>query len=171
MDCRRVREKFVTYLEGESRLTERLCVQVHTACCYPCREDLQEMRALLAASRTALRHPNPRNRFDVLMDRIRIAEAATKPARRSLPVRMPGKLAKLAVAAGLLIVVGISPPVFFQSRAWLARRAETIEPASSQVQAVLHPFLLWSQDIEQATEDIHEPVRLVQDERQEAGAI
>lgn len=171
MDCERVREKFVAYLEGESRLTERLCVQVHTACCYPCKEDLQELRVLLAASSTALRHPNPRNRFDVLMDRIRIAEATTKPARRSMPVRMSGKLAKLAAAAGLLILIGVSPPVFFQSRAWLAHRSETIEPQSSQVHAVSNPFVLWRQGIERETEGVHEPARVAQDELQEADAI
>ncbi|MCP4645748.1 MAG: hypothetical protein GY851_35210 [bacterium] len=114
MRCERVREKFVDYLEGEARLTERLCVDVHVARCYTCREELEDTRQFLLSCRQALRHPNPRYRFSALMADVKTGEANVRylPRRRALHLRE--NLARLTVAAVVLVVIGVSSPLIIR---------------------------------------------------------
>ena len=75
MHCQRVREKFVDFLDGDARRTEHIIVQVHVAQCPACRRALQETKALMDQSREALAHPEPRDRFPQLMERIATEDA------------------------------------------------------------------------------------------------
>ena len=102
MRCQGIREKFVGYLEGEARLTERICVDVHVAGCYPCREELEDLREFFAATRMAVAHPRPRNRFGLLMTEI--AEAESPPIQPRMTPRW--KVARIAAAAGVLLFMG-----------------------------------------------------------------
>jgi anti-sigma factor RsiW len=127
MQCRNVREKLVTYLDGDARPTERLGVEAHIGWCYRCREELEETRELLETSREALRHPGPRYDFARLKARMaRIdARAATRMPRLTVRALIP----KLAMAAALLLLVGASSPLVFQMGHWLVPLDDATNPA------------------------------------------
>ncbi|MBN2309080.1 MAG: hypothetical protein JXR94_08925, partial [Candidatus Hydrogenedentes bacterium] len=126
-----VREKFIPYLEGEARLTERLCVEVHITYCYHCREELDELRELLASSRAAIRHPHPTDRFDLLMERIARNEAAVQAASPQRRWRWRDHAVRLAVAAGIVIAVGASSPFLLHSTRGIAPRQNTPAPVNN----------------------------------------
>lgn len=71
MKCEMVRKRFIAYLDGDARHTERMCVDVHLAGCRACRDDLDALKEVLDAAPPALRHPAPVNRFGELREQMR----------------------------------------------------------------------------------------------------
>ena len=119
MRCATVREKFVDYLDGDARRTERLCVEVHVARCYPCREELEETRELLATYGDAMRHPNPQNDFGRV--RTRIAQLQEKSQEMARPHGMHRRRPwpKLVVSAAALVLMAVSLPFVLNGVHWM----------------------------------------------------
>lgn len=111
MHCQRVREKFVDFLDGDARRTETIIVQVHVARCPDCRRALQETKALLNQARQTLAHPDPRDRFPQLMDRIATQEAQYGFHWPRVWRLIDHRRTVVAAAAGVAIVVAASAPI------------------------------------------------------------
>jgi anti-sigma factor RsiW len=75
MDCNRIQDRLVDYLTEETRPTERLCVDVHLATCYHCREALEDVRMVLDAAKDTMRYAGPERTFESTMNEIRTREA------------------------------------------------------------------------------------------------
>ena len=150
MQCRNVREKFVSYLDGDARPTERMGVEAHLGWCYRCREELEDTRELLGASREALRHPRPRYDFARLKARMARIDARASERRPRLTVR--ALIPKVAMAAGLLILIGASSPLVFHMGHWLMHHDEPAGAAAqdTSVSAVSQPFFARKSDIDES---------------------
>jgi len=149
MQCRNVREKFVSYLDGDARPTERLGVEAHIGWCYHCREELEDTRELLEASREALQHPSPR--YDFTRLRARMARIDARAATRMPRLTVRALIPKFAMAAALLILVGASSPLVFHMGRWLFPAGETASPAleCASVPVVSQPFFTRKSDIDE----------------------
>jgi anti-sigma factor RsiW len=113
MHCDEIDRRLDRYMEGDLRTTERLCVDVHLAQCYTCRQTLAAYGELNAAVGDILQHPEPSNDFDTLLARIRTSEAAA--GRRDAVEHAGEPLGRrFAIAAGVLVVAGLSA-------AWIER--------------------------------------------------
>jgi predicted anti-sigma-YlaC factor YlaD len=75
MDCNRIQDRLVDYLTEETRITERLCVDVHLATCYHCREAMEDVRSVLDAAQESTRYVGAERSFESAMNEIRTREA------------------------------------------------------------------------------------------------
>ena len=75
MDCNRIQDRLVDYLTEETRITERLCVDVHLATCYHCREAMEDVRVVLDAAQESTRYAGAERSFESAMNEIRTREA------------------------------------------------------------------------------------------------
>ncbi len=75
MDCNRIQDRLVDYLTEETRITERLCVDVHLATCYHCREVMVDVRTVLDGAKDSIRYAGPERSFEAAMNEIRTREA------------------------------------------------------------------------------------------------
>ncbi len=81
MDCNRIQDRLVDYLTEETRVTERLCVEVHLATCYHCREAMEDVRTVLDAAKDAMRYAGPERSFESAMNEIRTRESLLTAGR------------------------------------------------------------------------------------------
>lgn len=116
MQCEKVRQKFVDYIDDDVRFTERICVEVHVARCYACREELEELTQLRDLCRSAVRHPGMSDGFSQLQGRIAASEALTRSQGVWGSENWRNAVKKLAAAAVVLFVLGISSPLIRQTR-------------------------------------------------------
>ena len=77
MDCNRIQDRLVDYLTEETRVTERLCVDVHLATCYHCREAMEDVRTVLDAAKESMRYAGPERSFESAMNEIRARESVS----------------------------------------------------------------------------------------------
>lgn len=147
MQCSQIRKMLANYALDDARVTERLCVEVHTSHCAACRKELEDTCELVAATERALSHPGPTLDFDVLMARIEASELVA----RDLPTRAQwtwrGVAMRSAAAAVLMAAVFITIPVARNAGQVVRelrdvsadRSADQAEPA--QVPVVSEPFV------------------------------
>ena len=99
------------YALDDARITERLCVEVHTSHCAACRKELEDTCELVAATERALSHPGSMLDFDALMARIEASELIA----RDLPIRVQwtwrGVAMRSAAAAAVMAAVVITIPM------------------------------------------------------------
>lgn len=82
MDCNRIQDRLVDFLTEETRITERLCVEVHLATCYHCREAMDDVRMVLDAAKDSMQYAGPERSFEGAMNEIRTREALLTGAGR-----------------------------------------------------------------------------------------
>ncbi|MBX7255182.1 MAG: zf-HC2 domain-containing protein [Candidatus Hydrogenedentes bacterium] len=111
MWCAELRERFLDYLDDDVSFRERVAIEVHLRRCVACRCEMAAMRLAVDACRDTLRHPNPTDRFESLMDMIHRRESKVHLAKRVRVKRPRLVLSRLAVAAALLIGVASSMPL------------------------------------------------------------
>ncbi len=75
MDCNRIQDRLVDYLTEETRVTERLCVDVHLATCYHCREAMEDVRTVLDSARESIRYVGAERSYEATLNEIRTREA------------------------------------------------------------------------------------------------
>ncbi|MCC6154638.1 MAG: hypothetical protein IT367_12805 [Candidatus Hydrogenedentes bacterium] len=111
MQCSQIRKMLANYALDDARVTERLCVEVHTSHCAACRKELEDTCELVAATERALSHPGSTLDFETLMARIEASELIS----RDLPTRAQwtwrGVAMRSAAAAALMAAVFITIPV------------------------------------------------------------
>jgi anti-sigma factor RsiW len=107
--CGEIKAKLVDYVDDGLSLEERLAVEVHIARCYVCREDVEEVARLLELCGAALRHPNPRDRFEELKQRLESGEPQCDPVLPRRGSRRRSTRHKLAVAAAVIVLLAASP--------------------------------------------------------------
>lgn len=111
MQCSQIRKMLANYALDDARITERLCVEVHTSHCAACRKELEDTCELVAATERVLSHPGSTLDFDTLMARIEASELIA----RDLPTRgqwtWRGAAMRSAVAAALMAAVVITVPM------------------------------------------------------------
>lgn len=113
IQCDKIQEKLLGFIDGDLRVTEQLCVEVHLSRCYRCREELQEVSEDAASLEHTLRHPFAENRFEDLTARIAAADAMPRfSARRRLLLWRP-RLGRLAVATFLAVLAAAIGPALF----------------------------------------------------------
>lgn len=153
MQCTKVREIFVSYLDDDVRFTERICVEVHVARCYGCREELEELRSLQEHCRAALSHPGIKNGFSALKARISEQEALACSRGVWGAENWRNAAAKFAAAAIVLVVLGLSPPFLRHTRSLAGRVREVIGesgPSATGVPLLSAPFVEHKIEIENA---------------------
>lgn len=123
MDCNRIQDRLVDYLTEETRPTERLCVDVHLATCYHCREALEDVCAVLDAAKDSMRYAGPERTFEAVMNEIRTREAllAFSPAGEA---EESDRWSWGFIAAALPIVIACLTPVVI---AWPGQPAATAD--------------------------------------------
>ncbi len=109
MDCTRIQDRLVDHLTEETRITERLCVDVHLATCYHCREAMDEVRTVLDGAREAVRYAGPERSFEAAMNEIRTREALLA-ADRSRGAHRGQRWSWGVAASALPIVVACVTP-------------------------------------------------------------
>lgn len=107
--CGEIRAKLADYVDEGLSDEERLEVEVHIARCYVCREDVEELARLLELCGAALRHPNPRERFEELKQRLASEEPQYDPVVPRRELRNRRTWHKLAVAAVIIVVLAAAP--------------------------------------------------------------
>lgn len=110
MDCSDFRLRLVDYVLDDIGLSERVAIGVHTARCYACREELAEMRRLLALAEQAVQHPNPQSGEEKLWALIRRREAEQFEHTLLRRWRIRIWAARAAAAAIVLLTVGVTAP-------------------------------------------------------------
>jgi anti-sigma factor RsiW len=112
MQCGQIRKMLINYALDDARMTERLCVDVHTSHCSACRQELEDVCELIVACDGALSHPCPADDFDTLMARIEAGEAPARdiPAGVRWNWRTVATRAA-AAAAAVVAVILIAAPV------------------------------------------------------------
>jgi hypothetical protein len=99
------------YALDDARITERLCVEVHTSHCAACRKELEDTCELMAATERVLSYPGPSQDFDALMARLEASELIA----RDLPTRAQwtwrGVAMRSAAAAALMAAIIITIPM------------------------------------------------------------
>ena len=136
MSCRQVQERFVDFLDGEVRPTERVMVTAHVNLCGVCRGVLHELEETLEMARDSLAHPDPRDRFPQLMERIATEEAQHRVQWPRVWRLIDHRRTIVAAAAGLALMVGIAGPVASRLTQRPESRAAQVETATQQVEAV-----------------------------------
>lgn len=107
MDCREVQSQLIRYVDEDLSSGTTIEIEEHLEYCYLCREELEEVRGLLGTCRDALRHPNPRNRFEELRPQLR-APVVPPNVCRYRPKYVTGKLVVAAAVILLLVSFGDS---------------------------------------------------------------
>ncbi len=151
MQCEKVREKFVDYIDDNVRFTERICVEVHVARCYACREELEELTQLRDLCRSAVRHPGMSDGFSRLQGRIAASEALTRSQGVWGSENWRNAAKKLAAAAVVLFVLGISSPLIRQTRLLAHQLRDATGEAQTTVEVVpslTRPFVLRRNELE-----------------------
>jgi anti-sigma factor RsiW len=153
MHCQRVREKFVDFLDGDARRTEYMIVQVHLAQCPACRRALQETKALIEQSRKALAHPEPRDRFPQLMERIATEEAQYGFHWPRVWRLVDHRRAVVAAAAGFAIVVAASAPLLAGLPGSDSGTGTAGDAAADRVPGVSIPFVERVNELDERLEE------------------
>ncbi len=111
MDCIDVKARLVEYLDDGLPFEQARSIRSHLTRCYFCQEELDDVKMVLRTSQHALKHPNPRNRFDTLMSEIRIREAEqhTLTLRPKSPVRVV--LGRLAAVVVIILAAVFAAPL------------------------------------------------------------
>ncbi len=151
MKCSKVREKFVDYIDDDVRFSERVSVEVHVARCYACREELDELIALQNVCRSALTYPGLGQGVSALRERIAVREAAMQSVGVWGAENTRNAIRKLAIAAVVLFVLGVTAPWVRQSRS-LSDGKGARTHAGEDVREVLTvsvPFILRKNELEQ----------------------
>lgn len=154
MQCARIQRMLANYALGDARVTERLCVEVHTSHCPSCRKELEDICELVAASERALTHPCPSDDFGALMARI---EACEMPPR-DLPVNAGWSWRTISMrvvaAAAIVAVIAVAAPVARNARLVMRDLQEVSTDAqlpadeTVQVPLVSEPFVKRARTIE-----------------------
>ena len=144
MHCEQVREKFVAYVDDDVRFTERICVEVHVARCFACKEELEELQNLQEVCQTVVRHPGSAGNLEDLWRRIEEQEAAARSSRVWGAENWWNAATKLAAAAVVLFVLGVTSPFVREARN-LAERFQqvTSESAEQSKRPPCSPCRLW----------------------------
>lgn len=151
MQCAKVREKFVDYVDEDVRFTERICVEVHVARCYACREELDELMSLRDLCRSALSHPGIGDGFSALQKRIAEREAVVRSVGVWGSEDWRNTVKKLAAAAVVLFILGVSTPLVRQTR-WIASQFSATTASQSETREILTvtmPFVLRKQALDE----------------------
>lgn len=154
MQCSQIKPMLANYALGDTRVTEKLCVEVHIVHCDTCRRELEDFCELIHASDKVLSHPKPRDDFDGLMARIAAEEAACVQTPISVRVRWQGLLVRTAAAVAIVVVVaGAAPWIRQTGRAMReVREATTGQPEiggkSVRVPVVTESFVKRASDIQ-----------------------
>ena len=132
MQCSQIRGMLSNYALGDTRVTERICVEAHIARCRACQRELEDLCEIINACEQRLSHPAPRDDFEGLMLRV----AANEAAYRETPLRVRLRWGALAVrataAAAVVLVLVFSAPLLRQTgRAVREVREITAEQAGS----------------------------------------
>ncbi|MCC6793519.1 MAG: hypothetical protein IT366_00255 [Candidatus Hydrogenedentes bacterium] len=147
MQCSQIRKMLANYALDDARITERLCVDVHTSHCAACRKELEDTCELVAATERALSYPGSTLDFETLMARIEASEMIA----RDLPTRAQwtwrGVAMRSAAAAAVMAAVIITIPVARNAGhvvrefrdVSVERTTESDEP--EQVPVVSEPFV------------------------------
>jgi len=137
MDCDRIQDRLVDYLTEETRITERLCVDVHLATCYHCREAMEDVRTVLDGAQEAIRYAGPERSFEASMNEIRTREALIGADRNT--TQQPSRRWSWGIAASALPVVVACVTPFIV--AWPGTSpAVTIEDTpESIIESILEP--------------------------------
>lgn len=140
MNCTRIHDKLHGYLEGDLRMTEQLCVEVHLSRCYYCKEELEDLREANALISTALRHPSPQDGYEELYTRIRELELPT--AKKAVRMGSWSRFRKSWALATCALILVVAVPVYTRSSAEDESSAVSLTP-STQAGSVLviHPPL------------------------------
>lgn len=109
MDCNRIQDRLVDYLTEETRVTERLCVDVHLATCYHCREAMEDVRTVLDAAKDSMRYAGPERSFEAAMNEFRTREALLVAGGNGAP-QQSRQWSWGIVAAALPVVVACITP-------------------------------------------------------------
>ena len=148
MDCEKVKGFLIDYIDGDLPLPDRLAVSRHLGSCYTCGEELDDLQAVLAACRRALRHPNPTNRFLVLKREMTLATGdAAPPRRRPRTSRraMVRAVTRLAAAAALVVaLLGATWPLVETGKGFLAPLAYAdaeSKDAVRRIPVISRPFI------------------------------
>jgi anti-sigma factor RsiW len=152
MQCAKVREKFVDYVDEDVRFTERICVEVHVARCYACREELDELISLRNLCRSAVSHPGIENGITALKKRIAEREAVVRSVGVWGSENWRNTVTKLAAAAVVLFILGVSTPLVRHSR-WISTKSSVNAASESETREVLSvtvPFVMRKQALEDA---------------------
>ncbi|MCC6695785.1 MAG: zf-HC2 domain-containing protein [Candidatus Hydrogenedentes bacterium] len=131
MHCEQVREKFVAYIDDDVRFTERICVEVHVARCFACKEELEELQNLQELCKTVVRHPGSAGNLEDLWRRIEEQEAAARSSRVWGAENWWNAATKLAAAAVVLFVLGVTSPFVREART-LAERFQQVTSESAE---------------------------------------
>ncbi|MBM3290830.1 MAG: zf-HC2 domain-containing protein [Candidatus Hydrogenedentes bacterium] len=109
MNCREIRDMTIEYVLGGLGPAARLCVEVHTAHCPACRQELEDACELAAVCERALSHPHPVDDFESVMARIVRCEARIRetPVYRRLTWRRFAARAATAAAAAALLAIAL----------------------------------------------------------------
>ena len=111
MQCGQIRKMLVNYALDDARMTERLCVDVHTSHCSACRQELEDVCELIVACDGALSHPCPADDFDTLMARIEAGEAPGRDIPAGTRWTWRTTAARAAAAAAVVAAILIAAPV------------------------------------------------------------
>lgn len=135
MDCNRIQDRLVEYLTEETRVTERLCVEVHLATCYHCREAMEDVRMVLDAAKESMRYAGRERSFESAMNEIRTREALLTTGR-SGRVQHNQRWSWGIVASAFPIVIACITPFVV---AWpiLPRSAATAETPEVAVEVLI----------------------------------
>lgn len=150
MQCARVREKFVDYVDEDVRFTERICVEVHVARCYACREELDELISLRNLCRSAVHHPGIEDGFTALRQRIAEREAVVRSVGVWGSENWRNTVTKLLAAAVVLFILGVSTPLFRYTRGNASQpgAATASQSETREVLSVTLPFVMRKQALE-----------------------
>jgi anti-sigma factor RsiW len=109
MECSDIQVEFIGYIDGDLSEEDRLRVELHTAECYACREQLDELGRLLEVCGAVMEHPCPVDRFDELKGRLASEEPELTSVPRRPALRRREMRNKLAVAAIVIAMIAASP--------------------------------------------------------------
>jgi hypothetical protein len=151
----------INYALEDARVTERLCVEVHTSHCAACRKELEDTCELIAASERVLSHPYPVDDFDQLMARI----AAGEMPPRDIPVGAEwswrGMAARTAAAAALVGAIFFTAPVA-RNAGHVMRELQEVSNtqqvplgSSVQVPVLSEPFVKRVLEMKNGYESVH----------------
>lgn len=115
MDCNRVEDLLLDYVDGGLTLPEYLRVESHLASCYTCAETAAELRELEDGVAAACRHPAPVDRFG----EFRALIAPSKPEAPAAAVALRpvnGRFRGWAVVATALVAAAAIESIHHEPR-------------------------------------------------------